>query len=206
MNKELLKALKLTEKATEDEIKVAVNKLVEDSIKLSELTATIETLNTDKTNLTKEIETLKADKDNLNIKLNEAINGKSTADQQIIKLTESMKTVELKLKEADWNSIYSVALSEGKLTPAMEEIFKKQYMSNPESTKEIIGTLQPVIKLGEEGSSNTTEDKDHMKLFDLEVKKVMKEDKLDYETAMYKVQADKPELFQLMDNQRRGIN
>lgn len=206
MNKKLFEVLKLSEKATEEEISTAVNKLVEDQIKLTEANKTIETLKAEKTTLETDKKTLETEKETLTTKLNEAIGSKSTADQEIIKLNENIKNINLKLKEADWNALYKVALSEGKLLPAQEELFKTQYMANTEATEAIIKSLQPVVKFGEKGSSNSKDDtKNYTVQFNEEAAKVMKESKIPYEEAILMVARNNPELAEDAAAERRGL-
>lgn len=199
MNKELLKALKLSETATEAEIQAAVTKLTEDTIKLAEANKTIETLKAEKA-------TLETEKEGLTVKLNEALSNKSTADQQIIKLNEDIKTINSKLIESDWNAIYTVALNEGKMTPAQESVFKAQYLINPEATKAIIDTLQPVVKLGENGTSNSNQDtKTQTILFNEAAMKIVNERKVPYDQAIILVAQENPTLAEAAAAERRGL-
>lgn len=206
MNKELLKVLKLSETATEEEINAAVTKLSEDVVKLAELNTTIETLKAEKATLEDDKKALETEKTNLTVKLNDAINNKSTADQKIIALNEDIKNINIKLKEADWNALYTVALNEGKLLPAQEELFKAQYMANPEATEAIIKSLQPVVKLGENGSSNSKDDaKSYTIQFNEEATKIMKERKVDYNEAIILVAQENKELADNAAAERRGL-
>jgi phage I-like protein/cation transport regulator ChaB len=206
MNEKLLKALKLSETSTEADIQAAVNKLIEDSTKLSELSATIETMKAENKTSNEKIEALEADKTALTTKLNEAIGSKSTAEQEIVKLNESIKNINLKFTEAEWNNVYTTALNEGKMTPAMGEVFKKQFMADPESIKEMIKVLPVVVNLGEQGSSNNNEDdKSYVKLFETETAKVMKEQNLSYEDAILVVAEKQPELAKNTHKERKGL-
>jgi len=198
MNKELLKALGLSETATEQEITAAVNKLTETTVKLAESEASI-------TAIKAELETLKTEKEALTIKLNETVTSKTTADQQVIALTTAVNKMELKFKEQEWNSIYTVALSEGKLIPAQEEVFKTQFMNNAEATKAIIKCLQPVVKLDEEGSTGGQDEVSHLKLFEQKVKENMKSENIDYVDALVFTEKAEPGLFKLVDLERRGL-
>ena len=206
MNKKLLEALKLSETSTEVEIETAVNKMIEDSKKLSEISAENETLKAEKKTLEDEKKTLEADKTALTTKLNEAIGSKSTAEQEIVKLNESIKNINLKFTEADWTNVYTTALNEGRMTPAMGEVFKKQFIADPESTREMIKVLPVVVNLGESGSSNNnTDDKSYVKLFEAETAKVMKESKLPYAEAILVVAKEQPELAKNSHMERKGL-
>lgn len=204
MNKELLKALKLSEEATNEEISIAVNNLIEISKKLSETETELTTLKAEKSIKDTEIESLKAEKLSLSTKLSETIANKSTAEQENIALKESVEAIQLKLKESDWESLKTIALNEGKLTPAMVDVFKLQYMSNPEATKQLMDCLQPVVKLGEQGSSNGQNEVSHVALFNKEVKDNMIKEKLDYEQALIFTEKNNPSLFRLADDERKG--
>lgn len=206
MNQEILKSLKLSEGATEEQIKVAIDTLVSSTTKLAEKDIEISTLKTEKIETNNTIETLKAEKTAIELKLTETIGNKSTADQENITLKESVKAIELQLKEADWNNLSSMALTEGKLLPTMMETFKSQYMSNPSATKKIIECLQPVVKLGEEGSSKNNKEVNNVALFKAEVAKVEKEMNYSLAEANRYVEKNNPSLFQLADNERRGIS
>ena len=206
MNKKLLEALKLSETSTEAEIETVVNKMIEDSKKLSEISAENETLKAEKKTLKEEKKTLETDKAALTTKLNEAIGSKSTAEQEIVKLNESIKNINLKFTEADWTNVYTTALNEGRMTPAMGEVFKKQFIADPESTREMIKVLPVVVNLGENGSSNSNaDDKSYVKLFEAETAKVMKESKLPYDQAILVVAKEQPELAKNSHMERKGL-
>jgi phage I-like protein len=203
MNPEILKTLKLSENASDEDIIKTLKSLIDDSVKLTEeketLTIKLKELNESFVNLEKE-------KENLNTKLSEITNKKSDADKQIIKLNEDVKNINLKLLETEWKNIETMGLNEGKLLPSMIDTFKTQYMNNPEQTQKIIDCLQPVIKLDEAGSSKGTNETSNIKLFDDKVKKIMKEDKKDYTEAVILAEKENPDLFKLVDNERRGIS
>ena len=204
LNKKLLEVLKLSESATEDQISIAVNKLIEDSKKLSEVEEAKKTLETEKA-------ALETEKATLETKLSEATTEKSTADQKIIALNTAVDALNLKFKEADWKNVYSVALSEGRMTPAMEEKFKKLYMTSPDAAVEIIDTLPKVVKLDDEqgSSKGKNEETNHVRLFDAKVKKYISDNNMkpeDYAAAAIKVGMEDPELFKLMDMERKGLN
>lgn len=208
MNKELLKALKLSENASETDVKVAMDKLIENTIKLSEVKAENETLKAEKITLTSKIDTLEADNAAVTVKLNEAINNKSTADQQIITLNESMKTIQERLIDADWNNVYKIALSEGRMTAAMEETFKAQYIANPEQTKKLIDVLPVVINLNEIGTNqgkNNGTGEDHVKKFNEKSLEYMNQHKVSIEDAMSVIALSEPKLYEDANKQRRGL-
>jgi len=205
MNPELLKALQLSEDATETQIATAVNKLVEDTRKLSESESTISTLKAEKVTKDAELESLKTEKEALNIKLTEAINKKTSSEKEIIALTEAVNKMELKFQEQEWETISTVALSEGKMTPAMVESFKAQFRVAPDVTKKIIDCLQPVVKLDEKGSAAGANEVSNLKLFEQKITENMKSEKLDYVDAMEFTEKHEPSLFKLADLERRGL-
>lgn len=200
MNKKLLGFLKLSETSTEEEINTAVEKVIEDSTKLAETLTLNETLK-------KELETLKGEKETLANQLNTLNDSKTDVEKANVKLNERINEIEKTLKESEWENIYNVALSEKKMTPAMAETFKTQFMANPEVTKNLIGCLQPIVSLNEEqGSSNTTDEVSHLKLFDVEVQKIMSAKNVKYDVALLEARASKPDLFKLADAERKGVN
>lgn len=198
MNPELMKVLKLDEKATEEQIIEAVNKLQESSVKLDELSNTVEQLTNDNKGLKKENETLTT-------KLSEATKSKSTVEEDNIKLSERVKEIESQLLNAEWEKVSSIALSEGKLTQKMLPVYEKSFKVDPEATKEMIKVLEPVIDLSEKGSSTGNDNKTNIQLFNDEVTKYMSENKVDYNQALVAVERNNPQLFKLFDAERRGV-
>lgn len=198
MNPELRKALKLDEKATEEQVIEAINKLNETNVKLDELSNSVELLTNDNKELKKENE-------NLTTKLSETTKSKSTVEEDNIKLSEKVKNIEAQLLNAEWDKVSSIALSEGKLTQKMLPVYEKSFKVDPESTKEMIKVLEPVIDLSEKGSSKGNEEDSNIKLFETEVVKYMSENKVDYNQAIVAVERSNPELFKLFDAERRGV-
>lgn len=198
MNDKILSNLKLSETATEEEILTAVNKLIEDS-------NNVESLTTKLNEETEKTKTLTKKVDELTVKLNESMDSKSDAEKENIKLSEEIDKINSRLKLSDWNNLYTVALNEGKMTPAMEETFKTQYMNNPEETKKIIDCLQPIIKLNEDGSARGKDETTHLKLFEDEIRRYQDTKKCDYETALIAVTSEKPELFENVEKERMGV-
>lgn len=198
MNPELRKALKLDEKATEEQVIEAINKLNESNIKLDELNKSVETLTNDNKELKKENETLTT-------KLSEATKTKSTVEEDNIKLSERVKEIEAQLLDADWEKVSSIALSEGKLTQKMLPVYEKSFKADPTATKEMIKVLEPVIDLSEKGTSTGNDTKTNTQLFNDEVTKYMSENKVDYNQAIVAVERNNPQLFKLFDAERRGV-
>ena len=198
MNPELIKALKLDEKATEDQIIEAVSKLQESNVKLDELSNTVEQLTNDNKGLKKENETLTT-------KLSEATKSKSTVEEDNIKLSERVKEIESQLLNAEWEKVSSIALSEGKLTQKMLPVYEKSFKVDPEGTKEMMKVLEPVIDLSEKGTSTGSEGTTNTQLFEQEVVKYMSENKVDYNQALVAVERNNPQLFKLFDAERRGV-
>ena len=200
LNKKILEALKLSEGASEEAISKAVNELVEKTVKLAEAQTSL-------TALTGELKTLKDSNADLTVKLNEAMGTKSDTEKENIKLNERLKSIESKLVEAEWEAIYTVALSEGKIAPAMEPIFKAQFMSDPKATKEIISKLPVTIALKENGSSkDKNEEKSDMKIFEDRVNSIMLSEKIPYDQATIKVVKEDPELYEKVRFERRTDN
>jgi phage I-like protein/cation transport regulator ChaB len=190
-NENILKALELDESATEEQVNAAIGKQLENLKKLSE--------NNEK---------IKKDNDELTKKLSESENEKSKIDKDNIKLSERILNIENKLVEKDWEIIAEKKLSEGVMTPAMAEKFKTAYLKDKAGTIALMETLQPVVSLGENGSSkgdnevgSSAADK-----FNATVIKCMEENKInDYSKAMQKVTKENPELFNAYRNERRGL-
>jgi phage I-like protein/cation transport regulator ChaB len=197
MNPELIKMLKLDEKATEEQIIETVNKLQESSIKLDELNESVKELTSKNSELNKQNETLTT-------KLSEATKSKSTVEKDNLILSEKVKNIESQLLNAEWEKVSSICLSEGKLTQKMLPVYEKSFKADPEATKEMIKVLEPVVDLSEKGSS-TDNNKTNSQLFDEEVTKYMSENKVDYNQAIVAVERNNPELFKLFDAERRGV-
>jgi phage I-like protein/cation transport regulator ChaB len=201
MNEELMKLLKLSETATEAEMKTAVKTLLEGNVKLSEMESKV-------TELEGKISALNNEKSELTVKLNEAMGSKSNVEQENIKLNERVKNIESQLITTEWENIYNIALSEGKIVPAMAEVFKSQFMANPEQTKETIKNLPVLVKLNEQGTSQgKEEEKTNMALFEEKVNNIMLTEKLAYDEATIKVASQEPDLYLSVRNERRvGCN
>lgn len=198
MNPELIKVLKLDEKATEEQVIEAINKLNETNVKLNELSNSVELLTNDNKELKKENETLTT-------KLSEATKSKSTVEEDNIKLSERVKEIESQLLNAEWDKVSSIALSEGKLTQKMLPIYEKSFKVDPIATREMINVLEPVIDLSEKGTSTGNDNKTNTQLFNDEVTKYMSENKVNYNQAIVAVERNNPELFKLFDAERRGV-
>lgn len=127
-HKALIESLGLTEQATEQEVLEAVTKLKEaGSQAVAEGTvklAEFNQLKNDHAETKKLAEGLKKDKDALNMKLLE--------------------------KERD--EVIGKALTDGKLVPANQELWEKQYMANPEETKALLEVQPVVLDFKEHGS------------------------------------------------------
>ena len=190
-NEYILKALNLDESATEEQVNIAIEKQLEDLKKLSE--------NNEK---------IKKDNDELTKKLSESENKKNDLDQTNIKLSERILNIENKLAEKDWEIIAEKKLSEGVMTPAMAEKFKTAYLKDKEGTIALMETLQPVVSLGEKGSSKGDNEvgSSAAEKFNATIIKCMEENKInDYSQAMRKVTKENPELFNAYRNERRGL-
>ena len=190
-NENILKALNLDESATEEQVNIAIEKQLEDLKKLSE--------NNEK---------IKEENDELTRKLSESENKKNDLDQTNIKLSERILNIENKLAEKDWEIIAEKKLSEGVMTPAMAEKFKTAYLKDKEGTIALMETLQPVVSLGEKGSSKGDNEvgSSAAEKFNATIIKCMEENKInDYSQAMQKVTKENPELFNAYRNERRGL-
>ncbi|MFA5731856.1 MAG: phage protease [Acidithiobacillus sp.] len=200
MDKELLKSLKLSEDATQEDVDKAVKEQLEKAKKLSEdneeLTKKVSNLETDKTKADAEV-----------VKLSEQVktltDGKTDVEKENIKLSERLDNVEKTLVEKEWEAIETVALSEGKMTKPMAEKYKALYLKDKETAKDIITSLQPIVKLTEEGTSTDKgEGSNSIMLFENEVMKAVKEKNIPYTEALAFVEKDKPDLFKSMQKER----
>jgi|WetSurMetagenome_2_1015567.scaffolds.fasta_scaffold10568_4 phage I-like protein/cation transport regulator ChaB len=202
MNKELLKALKLSETATQVEVDAAVEKQIADSIKLAEKVVEVEK------NLTKATEDLAAKTTEV-VALTEQVNtltaSKTTTEQENIKLAERVKSIESSLTETTWNSIAAKYLSEGKMTPAMAEKFKASYLKDAETTLALMETLQPAVDLSEKGTAKGKGEVTNLKLFEAKIAEIVKDRKVGYQEAVVLAEIENPELFKLFDAERRGL-
>lgn len=200
MNKELLKTLKLSEDAGEDQVKEAINKLVNDNVKLSEektsLEKEVEKSKTDVKKLSETNETLKAE--------NEALKGtKTDLETNNVKLSERVKNIEGQLNDAEWEKISSKALSEGRLTPAMSEKYKALFDKDKETAIELINSQPVIVELDEKGTKQgKTEDNDPIALFEKEVNKIMTERKKTYEEALVLAEKEHVKLFEEVERVR----
>src|SRR4030067_512363 len=175
MNRQLLEALMLSETSTQVEIDAAIKANLDLTVTLSEEN---KTLKEDKTSL----ETEKAKADAEIITLSEKVKtleaGKTDVEKANIKLSERVEAVEKNLTEKEWEAIETVALSEGKMTKPMAEKYKALYMKDKETAKDLISSLQPVIELGEKGSTSSKDESSNaIKLFEDEVIKAVREKK-----------------------------
>lgn len=192
MNERLLKILKLSDKSTDKDIEVKIQEYV--------------TKSTDFDNLKTEFDKLEKDKEVLEISLNELKNNKTDVEKENIKLNERLVAIETQLMESKWDKIYNIALSEGKMTPKMEEKFKTQYMKNPELTKELIDVLEPIVDLNEKGQTTTSDNNiSAYSLFETKVNEIMTSEKITYEDAILMCEKKYPDLFNNMRNER-GVN
>jgi cation transport regulator ChaB/phage I-like protein len=178
-----MKVLNLSEDATEEAINDAVNKMIETNIKLSESVNAKDT----------EIKTLK-----------EA--NKATSDTNI-KLDEKIKAIEVKLDEAEWNTVSTKYLDEGKMTPAMADAFKKNYLIDKAGTLALMETLPVAVRMGEVGSSQGESEvsKTATMKFNEKVQSIVKERKVNYGDALQLAEAEFPELCNAYLAERRGV-
>lgn len=191
MDKKLLDVLKLSENATQEEIAIAVQKLVDDTVKLSE-----------------QVTTLTSDKTALETKITDLTKDVETKKSENISLAERVVSIETKLRDAEWDKIVSTKLSEGKLTPAMAEKFKVAYLRDAAGTIALMECLPVIVKLGEQGTSQGTaelEKGQSIKLFEAEVEKTMNEQKMEYVDAMCYVEKTQPALTAAAYAERRGV-
>jgi phage I-like protein len=203
MNKKLLGILKLDENATEDQVNAAINQVVEDN---TNLTKEVETKTTELANKDKEITSKTTENVELSEKIKTLTSSKTDLEKDNIKLSERITTIETKLIESEWERFSSKLLSEGKLTPAMADKFKVSFMKDKESTISLMETLQPVVKLGEVGSSKGKGEIDNnIMLFEQKVKEIMNKDKISYSDALILAEQQNEALFKLANAERSGI-
>lgn len=200
MNKKLLGILKLDENATEEQVSEAIENVIAENETLTQKVESQETAIADKD---KEIK----DKTTENVELSEKVktltSSKSTLEQDNIKLSERVLKIEADLLNKEWDSISSKMLSEGKLTPAMAEKFKANFLKDKDSTISLMETLQPVVALGELGNSKgKSEVTSNLKLFEQKVKEVMARDKISYADALPLAEMENQYLFKLADAER----
>jgi len=198
MNKELLKALKLSENASQADIDGAIKKQLEEAKKLSEsitsLNKKIEDLEKGATSKEDEIKALKEDK--------------TKAANENIKLADRLVIIEKQLLEEEWKKLSEDTIAAGKMTPAMAEKFKASFMKDKEGTKALMETLQPIVKLDEQGSAhgegevNTSQA--GTKLHDKVIKLMETEKIADFNVAMQRIVAQEPELYNQYRLERRG--
>jgi cation transport regulator ChaB/phage I-like protein len=203
-SEKIMKALKLSENATEEQIAKAVNDYITNNLKLAE----------DKENLTKENKklaeekaTLKTEKEALDKQIKALADTKTDVEKKNIALAERVVAIEGKMLEAEYKVLSDNYIKEGKMTPAMAEKFKEAYMKDKDATVALMETLQPVVKLGENGSSQGTSEyvKTGSKRFLAEVRKIAAERKVTYREALSLAESEKPELFILYENERGNV-
>jgi phage I-like protein len=193
-NENVIRALKLAEDAKPEVIAEAMTAFVEASVKLSEdkvaLEGEIKKLNEAKTGLENTIHTLKA--------------STTEANQDKIKLSERLALIETKLNETEWDAISTKYLSEGKMTPAMTEKFKASYFANKETTLALMETLQPVVAMGEHGSSKGESEasKTGTMKFNEAVSNIVSTDKVSYGDALVLAETRFPDLARAYRSER----
>lgn len=200
VNKELLKALKLSEDANESTIKEAVSKLVEDNESLTTQLSEQETKLVEKD---KEVKKLSEDNSTLKAE-NEALKGtKSNLETNNVQLSERVKTIEGQLNDAEWDKISTKALSEGKLTPSMVEKYKVLFDKDKKMAIDLIDSQPVIVKLDEQGSNQgITENNNPIELFEKEVTKIMNERKKTYSEALVLAEIEHPKLFEDVERVR----
>jgi len=201
LNKKLLGILKLDENATEEQVNAAINKVVEENETLSQA---VENQKADIEAKTEEVKTKTTENVELSEKIKTLTSSKTTLEQDNIKLSERMQNIETKLVEAEWEKVSTKLLNEGKLTPVMADKFKVSYMKDKEGTISLMETLQPVVKLGEVGSSKGDNEVSSIKLFEAKVSEIMQEKKVDYTNALALAEKQEPTLFAEMNKERCG--
>ena len=205
VNKELLKVLKLAEDASEDVVNQAINEYVK---KFDETSAKNDELTKQLSEQTKKHEDEKKKYDEKILSLDEKVKklegDKTDVEKENIKLSERLDNVEKALDEKDWEAIETKALSEGKMTKATAEQYKKLYFSDKEMAKNIISTLQPIIDLSEAGSErgNGEAEKSALVKFDEQVIKTMKEKNIPYTDALVFCEKEHTALFNEMQKER----
>jgi len=193
-NERVLKVLNLSEDAQPEVIAEAMTAFVEASVKLTEdkvaLEGEVKTLNEAKIGLENSIKTLKE--------------ATTEANQDKIKLSERLVAIETKLNETEWEAISTKYLSEGKMTPAMAEKFKANYFANKDMTLALMETLQPIVQMGEHGSSRGDAEagKTGTMKFNEAVNEIVKSDKVSYGDALILAETRFPDLAKAYRSER----
>lgn len=146
MNEELLKALGLSENATQEDVDKAMLAKLEESKKLSENEKELDKVKADLEEKNKEIKKLTE----TNKTLSDSV-GSSTSE--VVKLSEQVKEISNKLTETEWEQTKTKLMSEGKLTKAMADKFKALYFSDRKTAESIFETLPVSVELDETGTS-----------------------------------------------------
>jgi len=200
MNKDLLKTLKLSESASEEEVGKAINSLIEDNEKLITKLSESEVKNVaDIKKLSETNEALKSE--------NGILKGtKSTLEIDNIKLSERVVNIESKLNNAEWDKIVTKALSEGKLVPAMVEKYKSLFDKDKQMAIDLMATQPIIVALDELGTKRAKAegDGDAIALFEKEVAKIMLERKVEYGEALVFAEKEHPKMFEDVEKVRFG--
>lgn len=177
--------LKLSEDVTEEKIIDKIIKLKETEIKLTEAETKLTTLLTE----------------------NEALKGtKTDLEKKVLKLDEDVKKVTLKLDSAEWHSLSTKALSEGRLTPSIMPKYKALFEKDKETAIDLINTMPVLVQLDEVGSKRGKgeNEKDPIKLFEDQVNKIMNERKITYEEALVFTEKEHVKLFNDFEKARHS--
>ena len=130
----------------EDEAKAfdAILTKLDELTKLSELQPENEKLKNEVTDLKKKLDTAQQDKTDAGNK-----------DAQLKEATATIKTLSEKVTIMERDECIGRALKEGRMLPEKKEFYEKQWMENPDFTKQFVEALEPVVNTTQKGRSSS---------------------------------------------------
>jgi len=123
--------------------------------------------------------------------------------QENKQLSERVENIEQERRQDEWERIKTKAMNEGRMTKKQATVFKERFMEEPEKTKEIIDTLEPVVEMGELGSKKSSdEDNTAIENFRSQAKTLAEEREVNYPEAMKMLAEEKPDLWTQVQEER----
>ena len=166
--KDLRKTLQLAEDASDEQVSEAIKQLSE------------------KASVADEAGTKLADAEKKLADLEAAAGDK---EKQLADLTKTVGELQLAEVKRDCKEVIEGACAEGKIPPAARETWEKRFLADPEGTRELIETLQPVIPLTKLGETGKNEASGFLALCE----KIASEKDIPFTDAMTLAQAQHPE-------------